>query len=449
MRHAGLPWELGLAKVHSRLCAHDLRQSVRLRVDGGLSTAEDIVIAAALGAEEFGFGKLLLVAQGCVMARICEKNRCPTGIATHDPKFKAKYKGAPEHVVALLERLAEGVRRQLAAIGAASLAAVIGDTSRLELAPDQRDLVRDRRLQLATLLHGLGRGDGPRRPLFCTAVNDLNQRVLAAAQASLAGEEADREFAIASTDRAIPARLCGWLARRASDARRRAREAGGETPDYAPHLPPEGTFALRFRGAAGQGFGAFLVQGIDLHLEGEANDSVCKSMAGGRVVVVPDRDAQFTSSEQVILGNCALYGATGGVLLVDGRAGDRFAVRNSGARTVVEGAGLHACEYMTGGSVVILGEIEANAGAGMTGGELFLARAAAPQINAEYVEEVALDSAAASRLRALLEEHASATGSARARLLLADWATIRERIARFLPRRAQAKTSPHPQGTAA
>ncbi len=436
MRHAGLPWELGLAEVHRRLSEHGLRLHVRLRVDGGLSTAEDIVIAATLGAEEFGFGKLLLVAEGCVMARVCEKNRCPTGIATHDPKFKAKYKGAPEHVIALLERLAEGVRQRLATIGARRLDDIIGDTRYLELAPERRELVKARRLKLYALLHALPRGDAPPRSLLDVPVSELNARVLASAEAILAGESCVEPFAIRSTDRAIPARLCGWLAQRASNVRKDARASQNGAPDYRPHLPAEGTIKLVFRGSAGQGFGAFLVQGLDLRLEGEANDSVCKSMAGGCVVVVPDREARFDASEQVILGNCALYGATGGTLFVHGRAGDRFAVRNSGAHTVVEGAGLHACEYMTGGCVVILGPVEGNAGAGMTGGELFLITDGhtTPSVNTEYIERVPLIEAAAARLHRLLTTHTRATGSPQAQALLDDWDNASKRFAWFVPR---------------
>ena len=435
MRHAGMPFELGLAEVHRRLTEHDLRRHVRLRVDGGLSTAEDIVVAAALGAEEFGFGKLLLVAQGCIMARICEKNRCPTGIATHDPKFKAKYKGEPEHVVSLLEQLAEGVRSHLSKIGVRRLDQVIGDTSVLELAPDMREIVRRRRLQLSELLHARPRGADPLLELQPQRVNALNEAVLGAARKAVENdEEFEGSFDIRSTDRAVPARLSGWLAERARDARLAGLPRDDGSADRAAHLPAEGRIALRFRGSAGQGFGAFLVQGVDIRLEGEANDSVCKSMSGGRVILHPDRESRFEAETNVILGNCALYGATGGLLLVRGRAGDRFAVRNSGARTVIEGAGLHACEYMTGGTVVVLGAVEANAGAGMTGGELFMQSKYASKINAEYIEMRALDDSAAERLHGLLELHLRECGSERARAWLADWEGTRATVGWFVPR---------------
>ncbi len=435
MRHAGLPFELGLTEVHRTLSEHGLRSFVTLRVDGGLSTAEDIVMAAALGAEEFGFGKLLLVAQGCIMARICEKNRCPTGIATHDPKFKAKYKGEVGHVVSLLHELAEGVRRHLAKVGASSLASVVGDTSILELDPAHHALVQSRRLMLSKLLHGLPRGTRAAVSLFDASVNALNAEVLETVRREGESPRADASFEIRSTDRAVPARLSGWLAERAHELRmaKLAKLAEGES-DRAPHLPEAGEVDLRFRGSAGQGFGAFLVQGVQIRLEGEANDSVCKSMSGGQVVVVPPAEACFEAERNAILGNCALYGATGGRLLVRGRAGDRFAVRNSGARAVVEGVGLHVCEYMTGGEVLVLGEVGANAGAGMTGGVLFMPADQEARINREYLARAEFDEAARERFVGLLRAHAELTASATASAALDELEAAFARFACFMPR---------------
>ncbi|MBZ5716076.1 glutamate synthase large subunit [Nannocystis pusilla] len=434
MRHAGLPWELGLIEVHKALCEHGLRDRVTLRVDGGLSTAKDIVLGALLGAEEFGFGKLLLVAQGCIMARICEKNRCPTGIATHDPKFKAKYKGSPEHVVELLRRIAGDVRELLAALGVPSLAALIGQRRYLRADARHHALVDQRGIDLRPLLEPVpyehrraSRGD--------VALGPLNRRTVEDAAPALADDTpVERQYAIATTDRAVPAALCGELALRSHRRRMRALAARPGQPDHAEYGPPPGTIRLGFTGSAGQGFGAFMVEGVALELRGEGNDSLCKSMSGGRVVIRPSPQARFVAEEQVIVGNCALYGATGGLLLVHGRAGDRFAVRNSGAEAVVEGAGLHACEYMTGGVVVILGPISHNACAGMTGGAVFLPRDQLGQLNDVHVAARELDDGARGVLERLLRAHLDATGSATAGAVLAAWDRVHERFVRVAAR---------------
>lgn len=434
MRHAGLPWELGLIEVHKALCEHGMRERVTLRVDGGLSTAEDIVLAALLGAEQFGFGKLLLIAQGCIMARICEKNRCPTGIATHDPKFKAKYKGSPEHVVDLLRRIAGDVRALLARLGVRSLAALIGQRRHLRADPRHHALVDARGLDLRPLLEPVPYvHQGAPRPE--TALGPLNRQIADDAGPALADDTpVQHDYEIATTDRAVPTALCGQLAWR---SHRRRMQALAERPgqaDHASYSPPPGTIRLGFTGSAGQGFGAFMVEGVALELRGEANDSVCKSMAGGRVTIRPSPRARFTAEENVILGNCALYGATGGTLLVHGRAGDRFAVRNSGAEAVVEGAGLHACEYMTGGAVVVLGPVSHNACAGMTGGAAFLRRDQVGQLNLAYVQARELDDAARAQLERLLLDHHHATHSATAALVLAEWDRVDERFVHVIPR---------------
>ncbi len=435
MKHAGLPWELSLAEAHRALLEQGLRAQVVLRVDGGLHSGRDVVQAAILGAEEFGFGKLILVAQGCIMARVCEKNRCPTGIATHDPKFKAKYRGEPAHIVRLLAQLADEVRAILGHIGAHSLREVLGRTDLLVPAARHTQLIAERGIDLATLTtpapHAAARA-GPKLHL----VGALNQRVLdevAALRAS--GTPVDLHYDIRSTDRAVPVRLCGVLAQ---EARARRMAAQAERPghfDFGSYDFPEGLARLTFRGSAGQGFAAFLTAGIDLRLEGEANDSVCKSMSGGRVVVRPATAARFVPHENVILGNCALYGATGGTLYVHGKAGDRFAVRNSGAVAVVEGAGLHACEYMTGGTVVILGPVSYNVGAGMTGGRIVLRREHVAMLNPDYLMLSDLG-AHAQEVHALLTGYLDATGSATAQALLADWPRAEQVLCVAMPRRA-------------
>jgi glutamate synthase domain-containing protein 2/glutamate synthase domain-containing protein 3 len=432
MRHAGLPWELGLIDAHQALVEHSMRDRVRLRIDGGLSSPKDVVLAALLGADEYGFGKLLLVAAGCIMARICEKNRCPTGIATHDPKFKAKYKGQVEHVETLLRRFADEVRKFLATIGVHSLDEAIGQRRHLRAAAAFSELVEARGLDLAPLLRPVpyvSEGFRPRlverSRLNRLLIDDLGPAVEA-------GAPIERSYAITNVDRAVLAGISGVLAMRSH--RLRMADLDGETPNRKDYDPAPGTARLEFVGSAGQGFGAFLVEGFDVILRGEANDAVCKSMSGGRVVIVPPRVSTFAPAENVIIGNCALYGATGGTVFVSGRAGDRFAVRNSGAQAVVEGTGLHCCEYMTGGVVVVLGPISFNAGAGMTGGLLYLRRDQCERLNPDYVHAARLSSDDEARLTDLLTAHAEATGSAPARALLEDRATLAATLRRVEPR---------------
>ncbi len=430
MKHAGLPWEFGLVDVHARLVEHGLRSRVRLRVDGGLSTPRDVVMAALLGAEEYGFGKGLLIAQGCIMARICEKNRCPTGIATHDPKFKAKYKGTPEHVVAFLTRMAQGVRALLAELGVGRLQDLVGRRQWLCAAVEHERCVVQRGLDIGSLLAPIAWDAPSSRPAPSAPDRSREDGLIAQAFAQL--EEAGQatiELAVNNAERAVGAGLAGALAERAAKIRAGNRERGASEPLW----PVDDAVRLVLRGSAGQGLAAFATPGMHVRLYGEANDGVAKSMSGGTVIITPCADAAFPPSSNAILGNGALYGATGGSLWACGRAGDRFAVRNSGAIAVVEGAGLHACEYMTGGTVVILGDLEANAGAGMTGGELFLRADQRAALNAEYVVAEALDDHALDTLRGVLERYADATGSMTAQDLLADGEALRSSFVRAVP----------------
>ena len=410
MMHAGLPWELGLTETHRTLCALGLRQKVSLRVDGGLARGEDIVVAAVLGAEQFGFGKMLLVAQGCIMARICETNRCPTGIATHDPRFKAKYKGRPEDLVMYLNILADEVRDLLARCGVPSLEQLIGRTDLLRVNSAHDELIKERGIVLSTFLTG-GVVSASRRPAQPEGheVGALNQQVTEDIISAVdKGEPLRARYSIQPTDRAILARVSGALAERTH--RLRVQSIAQSVVFRKPQLPP---INLLFEGSAGQGFAAFLTGGLSVTLRGEANDSVCKSMSGGQVIIRPATNAQFEPADNVIVGNCALYGATGGRLFVHGVAGDRFGVRNSGATAVVEGAGLHACEYMTGGTVVILGHVWRNIGAGMTGGVLYLMQEYSDRLNTEYVTAHDLTPEDLSNLRSLLEIYFEATASRR------------------------------------
>ncbi|BDU74295.1 glutamate synthase large subunit [Mesoterricola silvestris] len=412
MKHAGLPVEFGLAEAHRALAENGLRGQVELRADGALLTGRDIVVAALLGAEGFDFGKLLLVAEGCIMARVCEKNTCPAGIATHDPKYKARYRGSKDQVVRLLRHLAEDVRAQLAAMGARTLGELAGRTDLLATSArhaewlSQRKLHLDRFLVPPTPFRARGAGAGGEE------VSPLNRRIL---EDALKGGGEALAYPISTRDRAVLATLSGRMA----------------TPGSAPLGP----FRFTFQGSAGQGFGVFLVDGIEAVLFGEGNDSVAKGMGGGRIVVRPWARSSFAPEENAIIGNCALYGATGGTLHVHGLAGDRFAVRNSGATAVAEGAGLHACEYMTRGTVAFLGRISGNAGAGMTGGKIFVDRQYEACVNANYVRAEALDEADALEFRLLLEDYAGTTSSRTALALLEDWGRTRERFAKFVPYR--------------
>lgn len=432
MRHAGLPWEIGLTEVHQALVENDLRAAVEVRVDGGMSTGRDVAIAAILGAEGVDFGKLLLVAQGCIMARICETNSCPAGIATHDPKWKKKYQGTPEQVVTMLEYLAEDVRRHLSAIGVATLGELLGRTDLLAVNPLHAELVASRKLRLEYFFDafdgvvGKGKASPAAESLKSFGISPLNGKITAdATGALLTADECTFEYAIRTTDRAVPATLAGVFA---ADAHRRHIAAGtGYSLEHKKAV-------LRFTGSAGQGFGVFLTEGIRLGLRGEANDSVCKGMSGGKVVIRPRLEAGFAPEENAIIGNCALYGATGGTLYVNGLAGDRFAVRNSGATAVVEGVGLHACEYMTGGTVVILGGTSKNLGAGMTGGVLYLAEVEPANINDQFLVPSPLGEADLDLLLELLADYVDETDSRTALAMLNNWTVWKRRFTRYDPK---------------
>lgn len=432
MRHAGLPWEFGLTEVHQALVQHGLRAHIVLRVDGGLSTGEDIVMAAMMGAEEFNFGKLLLVAQGCVMARICEKNTCPTGIATHDPRYKAKYKGNAEHIISLLQYIAEDVRRHLAKLGLRSLQEAIGRNDLLEIHPDHAQLVRSKRLDLSFVLGQYVTAQHASLPSpFGEGIGPLNAKIAADTHKALIhNQPLSLSYHIRSTDRAVGARLAGdiaWLEHQVHIQKWQKEEV--ELIPYSEEI------RLHFRGSAGQGFGAFMTKGMQMILEGEANDGVGKSMSGGILAVRPVREVRFDPAQNIVIGNCALYGATGGRLYVYGKAADRFAVRNSGAIAVAEGAGLHACEYMTRGQVILLGNASANIGGGMTGGKLFLLREESIQyINTEYLSSSPVTEAEYEELYRELEHYHQYTQSHTAKFLLSDWPAQRNRFHKFVPR---------------
>jgi glutamate synthase domain-containing protein 2/glutamate synthase domain-containing protein 1/glutamate synthase domain-containing protein 3 len=428
MKHAGLPWEFGLMEVHRALVENNLRSSLEVRTDGGLLTGKDVVLAAILGAEGFDFGKLLLVAQGCVMARVCEKNTCPTGIATHDPKFKKYYKGSPDDIKTILTVIADDVRSQLAAIGVRSLGELVGKTTLLRVASAHRAFVEERRLDLSFFMHPVPAVNSPGYRLVHEGVGPLNQQVMADVCSRLEVGERTMElsYPITTADRGVLSTLSGALARRVADQRR----MGVQPPVH----PLDGTRTrIAFRGCAGQGFAAFLEPGLHVVLTGEANDGVAKSMSGGVVAIRPSQEARYRPEANAIIGNGALYGATGGELYVSGLAGDRFGVRNSGAIAVVDGVGLHACEYMTRGFVLITGAVSYNAGAGMTGGTLVLRADNLQFVNDHYLRAAVLETAEEDEIVRLLTRHVELTGSVASQRLLEHWDRERARFLRFVP----------------
>ncbi|MCX6028761.1 MAG: glutamate synthase-related protein [Chloroflexi bacterium] len=412
IKNAGVSWELGLAETQQTLLINGLRSRVRVRADGGFKTGRDVVVAALLGADEFSFGTAALIAEGCKMARQCHNNTCPVGIATQRADLRAKFPGKPEMIIQFMTYVAEEAREILASLGARSLDEIIGHTELLEPIEAARSV---HKLDLLPLLWipdtGYARRNVERRNSGGLAgiSTGLGERLAAEAMTEVAAKgQARLSYTIHNTDRTVGARLSGQIARR-----------------YGSFgLPPE-TIVVRFTGSAGQSFGAFGVRGVHLHLTGQANDYVGKGLGGGEIVIRPAAEAKFIWHHNVILGNTALYGATGGELYAGGRTGERFAVRNSGARAVVEGVGDHGCEYMTGGVVVVLGKTGRNFGAGMTGGAAYIydrydgmpGRTNQQLVclrRVERPEDLA-------ELMTLLQRHCDRTGSPRAQAILDDW----------------------------
>ena len=438
IKNAGMPWEIGLAETQQTLRRSGLRGRVRLRVDGGIKSGRDVVIAALLGADEYSFGTAALLAEGCIMVRTCHLDTCPVGIATQRPELRAKFAGTPEMLEAYLTHVAHEIRHILAGLGLRSLDDAIGRTDLLT----QRTTGETRadRLDLSNLL--VDDGSEPRRFRKTVALqrpsSALGDRVcLDALWPVLAGDRIELGYPIENADRAVGARLGGALAMELGTA------------------APPGSARMTFTGQAGQSFGAFLTDGIEFLLIGEANDYVGKGMGGGRIIVRPPDD---DAGDPHLLGNTVLYGATGGELFCAGKAGERFAVRNSGASAVVEGVGEHAAEYMTGGTLVILGPVGHNLGAGMTGGEVFVYDAGIrlpAMVNAELVDvhrlsgEHQLLLEQGLRLRELLERHAAYTGSSVAQAILQDWHDALHRFWRIAPKADVARIENQHEGTLA
>jgi len=395
IKNTGLPWEAGLADTHRTLMRAGLRSRVRLRVDGGLKSGRDVVLAALLGADEFGFGTAALVAIGCIMARQCHLNTCPAGIATQDEALRLRFTGRPEMVMQYFQGVAGEVRELLAGLGARSLAEIRGASELLRAHP--------RGCHAARAIGGLL--EPPEEPPSHFGGARVRQQErgvhLEVRRLLTEPEDGPRVFEIANSDRATGAHLSGEILRRRL------------TGDAAPH-----TLECEFRGSAGQSFGAFLIPGLHFQLRGEANDYVGKGLSGGTISISGGPEA--SARGDVLAGNTVLYGATSGALFLAGRAGERFAVRNSGALAVVEGLGHHGCEYMTAGVAVILGTVGRNFGSGMTGGLAYLLRESLCEsdVQREYVRLADVESEEQGWLRRVLREHVRVTGSARAQTLL-------------------------------
>ncbi len=424
IKHAGCPWELGITEVHSTLLQNKLRDRVILRADGGLKTGWDILMAAMMGAEEYGFGSIAMIAEGCIMARVCHTNNCPVGVATQQERLRKRFSGVPENVVNFFYFIAEEVRSLLASLGYRSLDEIIGRSDLLKYREDAQ-LSKTKGLNLDCLLnlpdvkdnrnwlnHGNVHSNG--------AV--LDDEILADAEIQKAIQNQNsvtKEYKILNTDRSVGARISGNI----------AKKYGNDGF--------EGEINLKFKGAAGQSFGAFNIIGMNLHLEGEANDYVCKGMNGGEVVIVPPVEAGYAAADNAIVGNTCLYGATGGVLYANGRAGERFAVRNSVGKAVVEGTGDHCCEYMTGGVIVVLGTVGRNVGAGMTGGIAYIlddSENFAEKVNPEIVKiQRVATKAGEKQLKDLISAHVEKTNSVKSKAILADWETYLPKFWQIVP----------------
>ncbi len=424
IKHAGSPWELGLTEVHRVLLENRLRDRVILRADGGLKTGWDVLMAALMGAEEFGFGSIAMIAEGCIMARVCHTNNCPVGVASQREDLRKRFPGTPEHVVNFFTFIAGEVRSLLARLGYRSLTEVIGRADLLTV----RQGVSLKKVQALNLncLTQLPDTRSDRSWLNHEEVHSngmvLDDELLADAeiQAAIRNQGVvTKEIKIVNTDRTVGARLSGAIARQYGDS------------------GFEGQITLNVKGSAGQSFGAFNLPGMTLNLVGEANDYVGKGMHGGEIVIRPPADANYDPATNVIIGNTCLYGATGGALYANGQSGERFAVRNSRAIAVIEGAGDHCCEYMTGGVVVVLGHVGRNLGAGMTGGLAYVLdedNTLPTKVNLEIVKfQRVLTPAGEQQLKALLQTHSDRTGSPKAKTILANWSTYLPQFWQIVP----------------
>lgn len=435
MRFAGISPEIGLSETQQTLVLNGLRGQVRLQVDGQLKTGRDVILMALLGAEEFSFGTLALIVLGCVMMRKCNLNTCPMGVATQNPELRKYFRGRYEYLVNYFTFLAQEVREYLAEMGYTRLEDIVGRTELIApLIPPKGEKPADssqnlplgdteRGLDFSRLLHRADNGNVLHHTADIPAdLKDvLDQRIIHSAQHAIdTREEIDLDYTIKNTDRATGVMLSGLIARK-----------------YGSAGLPENTVNVKFKGSAGQSFGAFLVNGVSFKLEGETNDYFGKGLSGGRIAILPPVRSNFPAEDNIIAGNTGLYGATSGELYVNGKVGERFGVRNSGATAVIEGAGDHCCEYMTGGRVVVLGETGRNFAAGMSGGVAYVWD---KNHNFDYfcnmdMVEINLveDSQYRKELHELIRQHYLYTGSKLARTMLDDWNRYVEDFIQVVP----------------
>jgi glutamate synthase (ferredoxin) len=432
IKHAGLPWELGIAETNQVLLINDLRSRVAIEVDGQMKTGRDVVIGALLGAEEFGFSTAPLVTLGCVMMRVCHLNTCPVGIATQDPELRKRFSGDPQYVVNFMTFVAQEVREYMAMLGFRTFEEMVGHSERLEMrrAIDHwkaHSLDFSRILFQPQVPKTTGRTCQITQEHKLELSLDATTLIPLCAPALERGEKVEADLPVRNTNRVVATSLGSEVTRR-----------------YGAAGLPEDTIKLHFRGSAGQSFGAFVPKGVTLTLEGDTNDYVGKGLSGGKIVLFPDRDATFVAEENVITGNVALYGATSGEAYIRGMAGERFGVRNSGVSAVVEGVGDHGCEYMTGGRVVVIGKTGRNFAAGMSGGVAYVLDESGEGgaagggfervCNKEMVQLFPLsDPAEISEIRRLLSRHVEYTASPRAQALLDEWDTTVSRFIRVVP----------------
>ncbi|MEC8834384.1 MAG: glutamate synthase large subunit, partial [Pseudomonadota bacterium] len=425
IKHAGVPWELGIAEAHQTLVMNNLRSRVVLQTDGQLKTGRDVAIAICLGAEEFGFATAPLVALGCIMMRKCHLNTCPVGIATQDPELRKKFAGAPEHVVNYFFMVAKELRLLMAKLGFSNVNKMIGRVDLLDVDPAV-DHWKARGLDLSRIL---SRAEEPENCLgvYCVDEQDhgldraLDNKLIELSEPALAnGTKVRAELEIRNTNRVVGGLLSNQIICR-----------------RGPEMLPDDSIHFKFNGSAGQSFGAWLAQGVTLEVEGDANDYVGKGLSGGRLIIYPPKKSRFVAEEQVLIGNVALYGATAGECFFRGVAAERFCVRNSGAHAVIEGVGDHGCEYMTGGMVVVLGPTGRNFAAGMSGGTAYVYDpngSFSDHCNTDMVElEKVQERGDVDALKALIDKHAIYTGSTTANGLLDDWAASVGAFVKVMP----------------
>jgi len=423
IKHAGLPWELGLAETQQVLVMNDLRSRIRVETDGQMKTGRDVAVAALLGAEEFGFATAALVASGCIMMRVCHLNTCPVGIATQNPVLRKRFEGKPEHVVNFMMFIAEELREIMAELGFRTVEEMVGRVDALE-AQDAIEHWKASGVDLSQILHMPD--VGPNVGIRCTQTQDhgldraLDNELIARAQpALLRGEKVEIDLPIRNVNRTVGTMLSAEISRKWG----------------AKGLPPD-TIQLSLHGSAGQSFGAFMTNGISVNIEGDANDYFGKGMSGGRIVVYPPRNASFEAEDNIIVGNVSLYGATGGEVFLRGQAGERFCVRNSGVTAVVEGVGDHGCEYMTRGLVLVLGKTGRNFAAGMSGGIAYVLNPDGDferHCNLGMVEIDPMTAKDEDIVQSLIRRHYDYTKSAVAWRILSGWKEYAQKFAKVFP----------------